>query len=274
MLPSIHREVIPGAPHVEQLPTEVARPGPSEGMRNNGVSSGSTGKVRGGAMYQNGDGLHSAPGSTGAQPNWPQSYALEKLPNEYGNSRAPGVMVDTKGKEFIVNGDHGYPVRYDTANRTWRIVQPDNPAKPGIPVTRRDDGTWSVNSDVGLKGGGDTRSQRVSELTHRKQSVEGEMRRSKDRMDQLNGRLQDLGRRYDEINRRVEELSRRMREAWSQDVLYEHGKLMADLMTITSKEEEINRERNAESSKYTYSSIELHSIKRELESINLSHWTS
>ncbi|CAB3750312.1 hypothetical protein [Paraburkholderia solisilvae] len=273
MLPSVHRESIPSTPHVEQVPAEVVRPGPSAEVVKKGGSSGSTGKVRI-ATHQNGNRPRSASGSTGAQSNWPQSYALAKLPDEYSHSPTPGVMVDAKGREFIVSGDRGYPVKYDASNRTWRIWQPDNPAKPGIPVTRSDDGTWRIHSDVGLKGGGDTQSQRFSELTNRKESVEAEMRRCQDRMMQLDRRSTDLARRCDEIDRRVAELERRSHGPASAEILYESARLRADALMLKREEDEINRERSSESSKFSYANIELLSIRRELDSINLSHWSS
>ncbi|WP_146120147.1 hypothetical protein [Paraburkholderia sp. BL21I4N1] len=65
----------------------------------------------------------------------------------------PGVQIDEKGRRYISDGKHAYAIRFDRDHRTERVYQPDNPAKPGIPVRLNQHGDYERHDEVGLKGG-------------------------------------------------------------------------------------------------------------------------
>ncbi len=67
--------------------------------------------------------------------------------------RSPGIFFDDKGQRYIESDGKRYAARYDSANQTWRVVQPDDPTRPGIPVKQNSDGSWSSHSEVGGAGG-------------------------------------------------------------------------------------------------------------------------
>lgn len=64
------------------------------------------------------------------------------------------MLVDAKGQRYISDGGNLYGIRYDAANKTWRVVQPEDTAKPGIPVNQDRNGRWQIHSEAGLRGGG------------------------------------------------------------------------------------------------------------------------
>jgi hypothetical protein len=64
-----------------------------------------------------------------------------------------GVLTDEAGQRYIAAGKHYYGVRNDPANGTWRVMQLQDPAKPGIPVRLHPAGQWRVRHDIGLAGG-------------------------------------------------------------------------------------------------------------------------
>lgn len=75
---------------------------------------------------------------------------------------ANGVAWDNQGQRFIKQGAQTYPVKYDKDNGTWRVVNPENPAKYQYPVKQDENGAWHTHSDVGLQGG--SRGQRLQTL--------------------------------------------------------------------------------------------------------------
>ena len=85
----------------------------------------------------------------------PASYALPHTPASYGASSSPGVQVDhANGQTFILADNRAFAVQYDRFNATWRVIDPDNPVRPGYPV-RYDaqNARWEVHQEVGLAGG-------------------------------------------------------------------------------------------------------------------------
>jgi hypothetical protein len=100
-------------------------------------------------------GLHGQSSGGPDSPGLPASYALEQIPADYGTTKDPGVFLDQNdGQKFFIEGGKAYPVRYDSDNRSWRIVQPAKPTNRGIPVRQNADGSWSAHGEVGGKGGG------------------------------------------------------------------------------------------------------------------------
>jgi hypothetical protein len=120
----------------EQQPTRIDAPAtPEEGSFSPGLRGQSSG----------------APNS----PGLPASYALERNPADYGTTKDPGVFMDQyDGQKFFIESGKAYPVRYDSDNQSWRIVQPAKPTNRGIPVRQNADGSWSTHGEVGGKGGG------------------------------------------------------------------------------------------------------------------------
>ncbi|CAB3757013.1 hypothetical protein LMG29542_02978 [Paraburkholderia humisilvae] len=344
------------APHTEPPSGHAAPPERVEMPVKNGTRSGAFFVSSGGSnTHANPDSVRSRSTPTDTASNWPRSYALGNLPAEYRSSSTPGVMIAENGGEFIVNGDHGYPVstdattgqhvvydannpasptysvtksasggwtidtrlpgahaaesaelpsryasrskdalkedsrhlgiylddigqqylrdkgknfpaRHDATHQTWRIVQPDNPAKPGIPVNRNDDGSWSMTRDVGLPGGGDTRSQRFSELTNRKRSLESEIAHSQ-------GRSYELQQRYDAAKFRFQAVKRSITQlAANERGLAKEMQLHFEAVQYEREMLDLEREREAEVSKYNYAKLGLHAVEQELASLNLSNW--
>jgi hypothetical protein len=87
-------------------------------------------------------------------PVLPSRYAAQPSGTLQPDPAHAGVLIDSKGQRYIQDHGQSYPVRYDTANQTWRVVQPDKPAEPGVPIERRPDGSWKPHDAVGLRGGG------------------------------------------------------------------------------------------------------------------------
>jgi hypothetical protein len=83
----------------------------------------------------------------------PDQYAARPKGNVEADPDNPGVLRDDNGQSFVQAGEHNWPVRYDKDNGTWRVYQPDNPAKPQYPVALDAQGNWRRHDDVGLKGG-------------------------------------------------------------------------------------------------------------------------
>ncbi|CAB3746427.1 hypothetical protein [Paraburkholderia solisilvae] len=67
--------------------------------------------------------------------------------------RHAGLVIDASGQRYVSIGRHYYAVRNDPANETWRAVQLQDPAKPGIPLVRDRTGNWKPHNDTGLPGG-------------------------------------------------------------------------------------------------------------------------
>ncbi|HEY3600167.1 MAG TPA: hypothetical protein VGL08_21965 [Paraburkholderia sp.] len=95
---------------------------------------------------------------------WPEHYAFEShaLPAGYigkphgslqRDPRNRGIFFDDRGQRYLQSNGSPYAARYDRANKTWRAVQLDDPAKPGVPVKQNADGNWSLHSEVGALGG-------------------------------------------------------------------------------------------------------------------------
>jgi hypothetical protein len=86
----------------------------------------------------------------------PEDYSLRLDPSTLkADENAPGVLTNDNGEHFIKNGADYYKVNYDASNNTWRALHPNSTARYTYPV-RFDEstGAWSINTDVGLKGGG------------------------------------------------------------------------------------------------------------------------
>ena len=83
----------------------------------------------------------------------PASYASEPTGKLHPDSVKPGVRIDENGRRYISDGMNTYAIRHDRDNRTERVYQPDNPAKPGIPVRLNTHGDYERHGEVGLKGG-------------------------------------------------------------------------------------------------------------------------
>ncbi len=69
---------------------------------------------------------------------------------------------------FIVAEGNAYALTYDKYNGTHQIVDPSRTTRPPYPVRlNKETGRWQINTDHGLKGGGDheaTRQRLRSEL--------------------------------------------------------------------------------------------------------------
>ncbi|PQV54436.1 hypothetical protein [Paraburkholderia sp. BL21I4N1] len=88
-----------------------------------------------------------------AGPRLPADYVSKPSGKLYPDLVHPGIQIDDRGQRFIHDGANAYAVRFDRDNQTERVFQPDNPAKPGIPVRLNGAGEYERHRDVGLKGG-------------------------------------------------------------------------------------------------------------------------
>ncbi|HEY4349785.1 MAG TPA: hypothetical protein VGN31_01080 [Paraburkholderia sp.] len=77
------------------------------------------------------------------------------------------VLTDETGQRYIAAGKHYYAVRNDPANRTWRVVQLQDRAKPGIPVQPGSTGEWQVRHEIGVPGGRPLPTRAQIENDHR-----------------------------------------------------------------------------------------------------------
>ncbi|MFL9903890.1 hypothetical protein PQR71_38175 [Paraburkholderia fungorum] len=94
-----------------------------------------------------------APSASGSHFDVPAQYAGKPKGNLEADPHTPGVFRDDKGQSYIQAGEQNWPVRYDKDNGTWRVYQPDDPAKLQYPIALDEQGNWQVHDDVGLKGG-------------------------------------------------------------------------------------------------------------------------
>jgi hypothetical protein len=89
----------------------------------------------------------------GAHGTLPDAYIGTPQGDLQSDLHRDGVLIDASGQSYVPVGNHYYAVRNDSANGTWRVVQLQDPVKPGIPVRRDAAGTWRVHSDAGMPGG-------------------------------------------------------------------------------------------------------------------------
>jgi len=82
----------------------------------------------------------------------PQAYIGTPKGELRSDGHHPQMVVDETGARFVPIGNHFYAVRHDPANNTWRVVQLQEPEKPGIPVELTAAG-WRPHARVGLRGG-------------------------------------------------------------------------------------------------------------------------
>lgn len=99
----------------------------------------------------------------------PVQYARTPGGDLHTDPGAQGVLRDDKGQAYIDVSGKTYPVRYDKDNGTWRVNNPDDPAKFQYPVRQDEQGNWQVHDDVGLKGGGNPGRVSQALLTRRTQ---------------------------------------------------------------------------------------------------------
>jgi hypothetical protein len=92
-----------------------------------------------------------AAGSTGSR--LPDAYIGAPQGDLRSDPQHAGVLTDKSGQRYIAAGKHYYAIRNDPENETWRVVQLQDGAKPGIGIRRDMAGEWQVRHDIGLPGG-------------------------------------------------------------------------------------------------------------------------
>lgn len=97
-----------------------------------------------------------APATTPAQFDVPAQYVRKPSGDLHADPGTRGVLRDDMGQGYIDMSGKTYPVRYDEDNGTWRVYNPDDPAKFQYPVQQDEHGDWQVHDEVGLKGGGNS----------------------------------------------------------------------------------------------------------------------
>lgn len=172
-----------------------------------------------------------------------------------------GIYLDGTGQRYLKQNKTTYPCKHD--GQTWRIVQPDDRQKPGIPVKLDEHGVWRLNANVGLPAGGDEKSPRFTELTNRKRSLELDVMRSENRWRQLNAQYLDVRRRWEEAERKLQSL--RPQDGHSPSDMRPYS----DAIALEHQKLDLERERDMEHSKYNYARMDLRSVEDELTSLNL-----
>jgi hypothetical protein len=202
---------------------------------------------------------HAAPGQT-----LPIRYTREPNGALLPDTDHAGIYMDETGQRYLKDDKFTYPCRYEGG--TWRIVQPDDPAKPGIPVRPDEHANWSINREVGLPGGGDEKSPRFTELTNRKRSLELQIVQSENRWRQLDSQYQELKSRWEHAERNL--------LAFRPEDLNSPAATRASMDAIALEREVlyIQGERDKEQSTYNYAKLDLRSVEGELASLNLSTW--
>ncbi|WCM24085.1 hypothetical protein NDK50_24960 [Paraburkholderia bryophila] len=99
----------------------------------------------------------------------------------------PGLKIDEKGRRYISDGEHMYAIRFDRDHRTERVYQPDNPARPGIPVRLNGEGRYVRHDEVGLKGGSP-----AQELARKLQTAHQNLNRAQAAQSNAQGELMAL----------------------------------------------------------------------------------
>jgi len=128
----------------------------------------------------------------------PDAYISTPRGDLQSDLQHAGVLTDEAGQRYVAAGNHYYAVRNDPANGTWRVVQPQDPAKPGIPIGLDPGGQWRVRHDVGLAGGRalPTRAQIENDLRQTQATLEDLLDRRFDVYRRIRD-TNDLIRRYD-----------------------------------------------------------------------------
>jgi hypothetical protein len=82
----------------------------------------------------------------------PDAYIGAPKGDLRSDERHPRMVVDESGARYVSIGERYYAVRRDPADSTWRAIQLQDPAKPGIPVELTAAG-WRPHAKTGLRGG-------------------------------------------------------------------------------------------------------------------------
>lgn len=167
----------------------------------------------------------------------PARYARKPGGDLHADPANPGVFRDARGQTYIEASGEAYPVRYDKDNGTWRVYNPDDPAKFQYPVRPDGQGQWQVHDDVGLKGGGwgnhvpQDLQARHAQLLNQRQQLRHEQQHLQDQLVQfpgpgnahrsgmelaylqhaLQGRLSDVNNRLQALEHEVQQVQEDMR---------------------------------------------------------------
>ncbi|MFL9901565.1 hypothetical protein PQR71_26045 [Paraburkholderia fungorum] len=179
-----------------------------------------------------------APATTGAQFDVPAQYARKPGGDLHADPGTQGVLRDDKGQAYIDMSGKTYPVRYDNDNGTWRVYNPDDPAKFQYPVRQDEHGDWQVHDDVGLKGGGNATNvppnlqARRTELENQRQQLQHDQHELEEQIRQfpgpqhagrsgmelayldnmLRGRLADVNNRLQNVNQELQQVLQQIQQ--------------------------------------------------------------
>jgi hypothetical protein len=173
----VHVDTQPPHPVETQVPP--AETHPSNPDRFNSGQSGrpQQGATTGSSFQIRGRGASSAH-QTGSGPLLPDAYISQPQGELRSDPRHAGMVVDQSGQPYVALDNRYYAVRNDPANGTWRAVQLQDPAKPGIPIRQDRSGNWQLNADIGLPGGSPTDSHSTmirQDLERRRDELNGEL---------------------------------------------------------------------------------------------------
>ncbi|CAM2163367.1 hypothetical protein PSAC2689_110227 [Paraburkholderia sacchari] len=95
----------------------------------------------------------------------------------------PGVLNDENGQHYVRSGDQYFKAKFDSYNKTWRVVHPDSPDAFSYPI-RYDpkSGAWSVHGNVRRPGaGGLSKLKPLDVEAHFEAKPKGQLTRDADR---------------------------------------------------------------------------------------------
>lgn len=161
--------------------------------------------------FKGGDSLAEKTNSAGSdnqrtsdRPTLPSRYAAQPSGALQPDPAHAGVLIDSTGQRYIQDHGHSYPVRYDPANQTWRLVQQDKPTAPGVPIERRPDGSWQPHGDVGLQGGGNESRERTTAVGDEQRAYQ--IQRAQQTLTSLQTRMQTVAQDLVFTGRRIQEI--------------------------------------------------------------------
>ncbi|MFC0401623.1 hypothetical protein [Paraburkholderia rhizosphaerae] len=98
---------------------------------------------------------HDASGAiqTTAAAALPDAYIGKPTGDLHSDPQHAGMLIDASGQPYVPIGADYYAIRNDAANGTSRVVQLQDPTKPGIPIRQTSAGNWAPHRDTGLPGG-------------------------------------------------------------------------------------------------------------------------
>ncbi|CAB3770518.1 hypothetical protein LMG29542_06381 [Paraburkholderia humisilvae] len=219
----------PGASEANPGHTDSpARPGASQTGGESGTNTvGTLLRPAASATRRPSDGTRNPAQGTGANgAAVPARYIAKPDGELQSDSANPGIFVDGKGQRYLQHDGNWYRASRDNANGAWRVVQQDDPVKPGIAIERNANGQWHTDNVVGLRGGGGSEADkaRAEAAVHAKktelQTKQAEGTTKKAELDSACRARAGAENRIADLDSKKYDATRRLHEASAQASLY------------------------------------------------------